>query len=125
MEQRSSSILKYGILAGISSLITYSSTAQKPQVNPNILIILTDDLGLSDLSCQGAKDLKTPNIDRIFNEGIKFSNFYANSTVCSPSRAALLTGCYPDMVGVPGVIRTHVNESWGYLSPEAVCLVLK
>ena len=122
MEQRSSSILKYGIFAGISSLIVCPAAAQKPQVNPNILIILTDDLGFGDLSCQGATDLKTPNIDRIFNEGIKFTNFYANSTVCSPSRAALLTGCYPDMVGVPGVIRTHENESWGYLTPDAVLL---
>ncbi len=122
MELKSSSILKYGIVAGISSLAVCSAQGQNPQVNPNILIILADDLGFGDLSCQGAKDLKTPNIDRIFNEGIKFTNFYANSTVCSPSRAALLTGCYPDMVGVPGVIRTHENESWGYLTPEAVLL---
>lgn len=89
---------------------------------PNIIYILVDDLGYGDLSCQGCKDLKTPNIDRIFNGGIRFTNCYANSTVSSPSRAALLTGRYPDFVGVPGVIRTFENNSWGFLSPEAILL---
>jgi arylsulfatase A-like enzyme len=50
------------------------------------------------------------------------SRFYANCPVCSPTRASLLTGCYPDAVGVPGVIRTHSRNSWGYLAPEAVLL---
>ena len=94
----------------------------KAQQKPNILLILADDMGYGDLSCQGATDLKTPNIDRIFSEGIRFRNCYANSTVCSPSRAALMTGRYPDLVGVPGVIRTHEDNSWGFLSPEAVLL---
>jgi arylsulfatase A-like enzyme len=92
------------------------------QQKPNILLILADDLGYGDLSCQGATDLKTPNIDKIFHQGIQFANCYANSTVSSPSRASLLTGCYPDLVGVPGVIRTHEEDSWGYLSSEATLL---
>ena len=110
-----------GVVLG--SVVSWSAVCAAMQTNgqqrPNILLILADDLGYGDLSCQGAKDLNTPNIDRIFSEGIKFNNCYANSTVCSPSRAALLTGCYPDMVGVPGVIRTEKNNSWGYLSPQA------
>lgn len=106
----------------ISSPAFASQNTVGSSLNPNILLILADDLGFGDLSCQGATDLKTPNIDRIFNNGIKFSNFYANSTVCSPSRAALLTGCYPDLVGVPGVIRTYEENSWGYLSPNATLL---
>jgi arylsulfatase A-like enzyme len=56
------------------------------------------------------------------NEGIRFTDFHANSTVSSPSRAALLTGRYPDLVGIPGVIRTHENDNWGYLSPHATLL---
>ncbi len=90
---------------------------------PNILIILTDDQGRGDYSAFGTKDIDTPNIDRLFNEGMTFDNFYANSSVCSPSRAALLSGCYPDRVGVPGVIREEdADESWGYLSAHATLL---
>ena len=94
-----------------------------PTTRPNILIILTDDQGRGDYSAFGTADIRTPNIDRIFREGMTFENFYANSCVCSPSRAALLTGCYPDRVGVPGVIREEdPDDSWGYLSQRAVIL---
>jgi arylsulfatase A-like enzyme len=89
---------------------------------PNILVILTDDQGYHDVSYYGTKDLKTPNIDRIAAEGKRFDNFYANCPVCSPTRSALLTGRYQDRVGVPGVIRTYPNDSWGYLDPEATLL---
>lgn len=103
-------------------LFTIQAQAQTGE-NPNIIIILVDDLGYGDLSCQGvAKDIRTPNVDKLLNEGIRFTNFHANCPVSSPSRAALLTGRYPDRVGVPGVIRTHEEDSWGYLSPEAVLL---
>jgi arylsulfatase A-like enzyme len=89
---------------------------------PNVVVILADDLGYGDLSCYGAPDLRTPNIDALARDGMRFTRFYANSPVCSPTRAALLTGCNPDMVGVPGVIRTNPENSWGYLSPSAVLL---
>lgn len=89
---------------------------------PNIIIILVDDLGFGDLSGNGGLDIKTPNIDRLFEKGIKFKNFYANCTVCSPTRASLMTGCYPDLVGVPGVIRTKEANSWGYLSENSITL---
>jgi arylsulfatase A-like enzyme len=91
-----------------------------PGAKPNILVILTDDQGRGDYSAFGTKDIRTPHIDRLFHEGLTFRNFFANSCVCSPSRAALLTGCYPDRVGVPGVIREETpDDSWGYLSPAA------
>ncbi|MCA9116957.1 MAG: sulfatase-like hydrolase/transferase, partial [Planctomycetaceae bacterium] len=77
---------------------------------PSILLILVDDLGYGDLSCQGATDLRTPHIDRLAARGMKFTEFYANCPVCSPTRAAVLSGCYPDRVGVPGVIRTHAEN---------------
>jgi arylsulfatase A-like enzyme len=90
---------------------------------PNILVIVTDDQGRGDYSAFGTKDIRTPHIDRIFREGMTFRNFYANSCVCSPSRASLLTGCYPDRVGVPGVIREETpDDSWGYLLPGAILL---
>ena len=90
--------------------------------HPNILIILADDLGYGDLSINGGKDIQTPNIDRLFERGMKFTNFYANCTVCSPTRASLMTGRYPDLAGVPGVIRTNETNSWGYLIEDAVTL---
>ena len=89
---------------------------------PNILLIFTDDLGYGDLSIQGATDLRTPNIDNIAKQGLTCKNFYANSPVCSPSRASLLTGKYPDNVGVPGVIRQEEEHSWGYLDENAITL---
>ena len=67
---------------------------------PNVVIIFTDDQGYGDLSCNGHPTINTPNIDRLATEGIKLSQFYVASPVCSPSRAALLTGCYPKRVGM-------------------------
>ena len=78
--------------------------AVEPEVRPNIIIIYADDLGYGDLSCYGAKDIHTPNIDRLASEGIKFTQFYAASNTCSPSRAALLTGRYPLRTGVNAVL---------------------
>lgn len=94
------------------------SVGAEPQ-RPNVLVILADDLGRGDYSAFGTKDLRTPHIDRLVREGMTLDNFYANSCVCSPTRAALLSGCYPDRVGVPGVIRYFPEDSWGYLDPHA------
>ncbi len=67
---------------------------------PNIVFILADDLGYADLSCYGAKEIKTPNLDRMASEGVRFTDFYAPACVCTPSRASLMTGCYPKRVGL-------------------------
>lgn len=85
---------------------------------PNILLILTDDQGYGDVSAYQKSDVLTPNIDRIAQEGMLFTSMRANAAVCSPSRAALLTGRYADRVGVPGVIRTRPEDSWGYFDPS-------
>ena len=98
--------------------VAQSATTSKP----NIIFILADDLGYADLSFTGGKDVKTPHIDALAAKGMFLKNFYANSTVCSPSRAALLTGKYPDLVGVPGVIRQQEKDSWGYLKEDAILL---
>ncbi len=95
-------------------------TERSPKIN--ILCILVDDLGYGDLSIQGAQDLQTPHIDNLAQQGITLTNFYANSTVCSPSRASLLSGNYPDLVGVPGVIRQDPPSNWGYLARSAVLI---
>lgn len=106
-----------------SLAITSGAFARRKITNrPNILMILVDDLGYGDLSSYGAKDIQTPNIDKLMASGMRFDNFYANCPVCSPTRASLLTGRYPDLVGVPGVIRTHQTNNWGYLAPHAVLL---
>ena len=76
------------------------STEHAQAAKPNFIIIFTDDQGYGDLSCFGSKTIKTPNIDRIANEGRKFTSFMVASPVCTPSRSALLTGCYPKRIGM-------------------------
>ena len=90
--------------------------------SPNVLLILADDHGYGDISVHNGPSIQTPNIDRIAANGARFTKFYANSSVCSPSRSSLMTGRYPDRVGVPGVIRTHPENSWGYFRQDAVTL---
>jgi arylsulfatase A-like enzyme len=105
------------IILGILCMAATSAAAEGVNnTKPNIIIIMADDLGYSDVSLYGRADVRTPHIDRIGKEGITFPNIRANCTVCSPSRAALLTGKFPDRVGVPGVIRTETDNTWGYLS---------
>jgi len=80
-------------------LIIFSSCVQKKteviKKQPNIVIIYLDDLGYGDLSSYGATELNTPNIDALANEGVRFTNGYATSATCTPSRYGLLTGVYP------------------------------
>ena len=113
-------------MAGIGVAATVTAPAARgansDPARPNILLILVDDLGFGDLSSFGATDLKSPNIDKLFAAGVRVDPFYANCPVCSPTRAATLTGRYPDLVGVPGVIRTHARSNWGHLTPQAVLL---
>jgi arylsulfatase A-like enzyme len=92
---------------------------------PNFLIIYTDDQGYGDVSTYHDSDCQTPNIDRLAAEGMLFTDMRANCTVCSPSRAALMTGKYADRVGVPGVIRTSKDSSWGYFDPSVPTLADK
>ena len=67
---------------------------------PNIILIFCDDLGYGDLSCYGSKDNRTPRLDRMADEGLQFTDFYVPAPLCTPSRAGLMTGCYPKRVGL-------------------------
>jgi len=79
----------------------------KSPPRPNIIVILTDDQGYGDLSCMGATDFRTPHLDALAARGVRFTNWYSNSPVCSPSRAALLTGRYPGNAGVRSILAGH------------------
>ncbi|PWJ56695.1 arylsulfatase [Dyadobacter jejuensis] len=76
----------------------------KQTTAPNIVLIFTDDLGYGDLSSYGALDYKTPHLDQMAANGMRFTNFMAAQAVCSASRAALLTGCYPNRIGISGAL---------------------
>jgi arylsulfatase A-like enzyme len=71
---------------------------------PNIILIYTDDQGYADIGVYGAEGFETPNLDALANNGIQFKNYYSAAPTCTPSRAALLTGCYPVRVGLPFVV---------------------
>ena len=86
----------------IASLVLLSvhAPAQEPaRKPPNVLLILIDDLGWTDLHCQGNERLQTPHIDRLAKQGVRFTDAYAASPVCSPVRAAIMTGMAPSTPG--------------------------
>jgi len=74
---------------------------------PNVIIIFSDDQGAVDAGCYGTKDIRTPAIDSLAKRGVRFTQFYAAAPVCSPSRAALMTGRYPERAGVPGNVSSR------------------
>lgn len=88
------------LISTLFLIITSQGTVA--QQKPNVIIILTDDQGTVDLNTFGAKDLHTPNIDKLAKEGVKFTQFYAAAPLCSPSRASMLTGLNPHAAGLPG-----------------------
>jgi len=90
--------------AAFSFLLTSCNNNIAEKSLPNIIIFFIDDEGYGDVGCFGATGYATPNIDRMASEGMRFTNFYSGSAVSSPSRAALLTGCYPTRVGIPAVL---------------------
>jgi len=100
-----------------ASLAVNTSYAQ--QRSPNVVLIFMDDLGYGDLSCYGATGYKTPNLDKLASQGIRFTNFVSAQAVCSASRAGILTGCYPNRVGISGAL---MPDSKIGLNPEEVTI---
>ena len=89
------------ILTFISALIQ-SAVFVRADEMPNIILIVADDMGYADLGCQGASGFRTPHLDQLAAEGTRFTNFYVPQAVCTASRAGLMTGCYPNRIGMQG-----------------------
>ena len=111
---------------GAASLVVPGCASPAQQIplrastgKPNFIIIFTDDQGYQDVGCFGSPNINTPNLDRMADEGTKFTDFYSAASVCSPSRAALLTGCYPHRVSITKVL--FPRDSIG-LNPDEVTI---
>lgn len=100
-------------LIAMTGIISLGITGQQSEAKfkkeaspqrPNILLIFIDDMGYADLGCYGNTEVQTPNIDKLANEGILFTQFYVNSPICSPSRTAITTGQYPSRWGITSYI---------------------
>ena len=102
-------------------LVVLPCSARAAGRTPNIILILADDLGYADLGCFGARDIRTPHLDRLARQGTRFTHFYVAQPVCTASRAALMSGSYPNRVGMAGALnhtsRTGIHpDEW--LMPE-------
>lgn len=106
-------------LITLAILPAAARTHAKETNRPNIILILTDDQGYGDLGCYGSKTIKTPWIDQMAKEGARLTTFYAAAPICTPTRAALMTGCHAIRVGLPTPL--HVYDHIG-LSPTEVTL---
>jgi arylsulfatase A-like enzyme len=110
--QKIKTILTVAALAFAGQL----SAAETAATSPNVIVIFTDDMGYADAGCYGAQDINTPNLDRMAAEGVRFTDFYSANAVCSPSRAAMLTGRYPTRCNVPNVL--FPRDSHGFPTSE-------
>jgi len=99
---------RFGHSADLAGLVIGTATAL-----PNVVIIFTDDQGWADVGCFGAKGFTTPNLDRLAREGCRFTNFHVAQPVCSASRAGLLTGCYPNRIGIHGALGPNARHGLG------------
>ena len=91
----------------------------KNRNQPNVILMMADDLGYNDLSCYGSQKIRTPVLDKLAEEGLRLTDFYAGATVCTPSRMALLTGAYPSRLGWNGGVVGYRIKPVNGLAPEA------
>lgn len=107
-------------LFGCSNSENYrSNSSQEHEKKPNIIIIFTDDQGYQDVGVFGSPDIQTPNLNKMAKEGVQFTNFYVAQPVCSASRAAILTGCYSNRIGINGALDHTSNIG---LNPSEVTI---
>ena len=108
-------LLKYFPLLLVLFFFSCNLAVKKEGKLPNIVIIFTDDQGYGDVGSFGATGFETPNLDKMAAQGMRFTNFYSAQPVCSASRAGLLTGCYPNRIGISGALFPHhkigINDS--------------
>src|SRR5688572_24770551 len=97
-----SSLALFAILTGVCVSLSHWAQAQTLPARPNLVVILADDLGYGDLGCYGHPTIRTPHLDQMAREGMRFTQFYSAAEVCTPSRAGLLTGRYPIRSGMCG-----------------------
>jgi arylsulfatase A len=98
------------------TLSACQSRQTPPSPKPNIVLIMADDLGYGDLSCYGNERIQTPHLDQLAAEGMRFTDYHSNGAVCSPTRAALMSGLYQQRVGITGVVYTWLRDSLGMAS---------
>ena len=91
-------------MACVCSLLFTTTVPQAAERLPNVILIVADDLGYADVGVYGAKGISTPHLDRLAHEGVRFTDFHVAQAVCSASRAAIMTGCYPNRVGIEGAM---------------------
>ena len=103
------------LLVLLTTLLIFSCADKKTstKLRPNIVLIMADDLGYGDLSCYGNEMIQTPNLDFLASQGVKFTDFHSNGAVCSPTRAALMTGKYQQRTGVEGVVTAKSHRDVG------------
>ncbi len=112
------------LLTGMAAILAALPASSPAAQLPNLVIILADDLGYGDLGCYGHPSIRTPNLDRMAAEGMRFTDFYVGACVCTPSRAALLTGRLPIRSGMSGDLQHRVQsrKSPGGLPPEEITI---
>jgi len=118
--------------AAVLLMIGVPGVAEAADRPPNVVLVFADDLGYADVGVFGARGYRTPHIDRLAAEGVRFNDFYVAQAVCTASRAALLTGAYPQRVGLTGAVDQLENgiavlagEGVSRRKPWNICVVTK
>ena len=137
MFERQSKQMRYSLAARRNRLLVFTAIclfsccvfrstalASEPSRPPNVVIVFTDDQGYADVGCFGATTFKTPHLDQMAKEGMRFTNFYVAQAVCGASRAALLTGCYPNRIGLLGA-PSHATKTGIHEGETTIAELLK
>src|SRR5690242_12265022 len=93
--------------------------------SPNVVLVLTDDLGYGDFGCYGSRDIRTPHLDRLASEGVRLTDFYSNGPVCTPTRAGLISGRWQQRVGLEWAIGPGMKAPGLPASPNSLPQLLK